>query len=191
MGKCKEGMEDFNSAISLAKDEPDPYLGRGVAYECQGKYEEAIQDYITANEKNIAISLTHSEDPVTYNNRANAEMKIKRYQEALDHYRKAYTLQPDYVFPKAGEALALYEMKEDALAVKKIRLLLLKYPEFADMHAALACLYSEQGDNTKAVKEWNIARQQDYRYTRWEWVTNIRKWPPRIVESYDKFLSTL
>lgn len=43
MGKCVEAVGDFDRAIELAPTEPDPNLGRGVARECLGKFEEAIQ----------------------------------------------------------------------------------------------------------------------------------------------------
>lgn len=43
MGKCTEALADFDRAIELAPEEPDPNLGRGVAWECLGKYAEAIE----------------------------------------------------------------------------------------------------------------------------------------------------
>lgn len=43
LGRCKEAFEDFNQAIRLAPDEPDPYLGRGVSEECLMRYEDAIK----------------------------------------------------------------------------------------------------------------------------------------------------
>lgn len=43
MGKCVEAVGDFDRAIELAPNEPDPNLGRGVARECLGKFAEAIE----------------------------------------------------------------------------------------------------------------------------------------------------
>ena len=42
-GRCAEALTDFNEAIALAPDDPDPYLGRGVAEECLKRYADAIQ----------------------------------------------------------------------------------------------------------------------------------------------------
>ena len=67
-----------------------------------------LQDYERANANNVA--LTGVEDPVTYNNRANAEAGLGRWEEALRDYQKASQMQRDYVFPKASAALVLYQM---------------------------------------------------------------------------------
>jgi len=161
MGLCKEAKEDFNRAIELAPNEPDPNLGRGVAEECLGEFEAALQDYADANRKNIA--LTGREDPVTYNNRANAEAGLGRWEEAVRDYKQAAKMQPGYVFPLASAALATYQVGDDAEAVKQMRLLLVKYPELVDMKAALAVIYWKQGDFAKAETAWYNVINEDPR----------------------------
>lgn len=52
----------------------------------------------------------HAPTQVTYNNRANAKAGMGRWQEALDDYRRASAMQPDYVFPKASAALVIYQL---------------------------------------------------------------------------------
>lgn len=106
-GKCSEAIEDFNKAIELAPNEPDPFLGRGVANECLQRYEAALEDYEKANQKNKLM--TGVEDPVTYNNKANALAGLGKYEEALQNYRQAAKMQKDYVFPLASAALMLYQ----------------------------------------------------------------------------------
>lgn len=161
MGLCKEAKEDFNRAIELAPNEPDPNLGRGVAEECLGEFEAALQDYADANRKNIA--LTGREDPVTYNNRANAEAGLGRWEEAVRDYKLAAKMQSGYVFPLASAALASYQLGDDAEAIKQMRLLLVKYPELVDMKAALAVIYWKQGDFAKAETAWYDVINQDPR----------------------------
>jgi len=160
-GLCKEAKEDFNRAIELAPNEPDPNLGRGVAEECLGEFEAALQDYADANRKNIA--LTGREDPVTYNNRANAEAGLGRWEEAVRDYKQAAKMQPGYVFPLASAALASYQLGDDAEAIKQMRLLLVKYPELVDMKAALAVIYWRQGDFAKAETAWYSVVNEDPR----------------------------
>lgn len=43
MGKCVEAVADFDKAIGLASQEPDPNLGRGVARECLGQFQQALE----------------------------------------------------------------------------------------------------------------------------------------------------
>lgn len=161
MGLCKEAKEDFNRAIELAPNEPDPNLGRGVAEECLGEFEAALGDYAEANKKNIA--LTGREDPVTYNNRANAEAGLGRWEDAVRDYKRAAKMQPGYVFPLASAALASYQIGDDAEAIKQMRLLLVKYPELVDMKAALAVIYWKQGDFAKAETAWYNVLNEDPR----------------------------
>jgi len=187
MGLCAEAKEDFDRAIALAPKEPDPNLGRGVAEECLGQYEAALQDYAEANRKNVA--LTGKEDPVTYNNRANAKAGLGRWEEAVKDYRQAAKMQPGYVFPLASAALASYQLGDDAEAIKQMRLLLVKYPQLVDMRAALAVIYWKEGDFSKAETAWYNAINEDPRYRRIEWVRTVRRWPPRMIEELDAFLN--
>jgi tetratricopeptide (TPR) repeat protein len=41
----QEALIDYNKAVELAPNFPDPYLNRGAALESLGKWEEAIADY--------------------------------------------------------------------------------------------------------------------------------------------------
>ena len=187
MGLCKEAVVDFSRAIALAPNEPDPNLGRGVAEECLGQYEAALADYEAANKKNVA--LTGREDAVTYNNRANAEAGLGQWENALRDYKQAAKMQPGYVFPLASAALTSYQLGDDANAVKQMRLLLVKYPELVDMRAALAVIQWKQGDFAQAETNWYNTINEDPRYRRLEWVRTVRRWPPRMVEELESFLT--
>lgn len=118
---------------------------------------------------------------------ANAEAGLGRYDEALRDYRKAAKMQPGYVFPQASAALMLYQLGQDAEAQKQMRLLLVKYPEFVDVRAALVVLYWKAGDFAKAETEWYAVVNEDPRYRRMQWVTETRRWPPRMLEGLQDF----
>lgn len=119
---------------------------------------------------------------------ANAEAGLGRYDEALRDYRQAAKMQPGYVFPLASAALMLYQLGEDAEAQKQMRLLLVKYPDFVDVRAALVVLYWKAGDYARAETEWYRVVNDDPRYRRMSWVTENRRWPPRMLEGLKNFL---
>lgn len=69
-----------------------------------------------------------------------------------------------------------------------MRLLLVKYPEFSDMRAALAVLYWKKGDFVKAEDSWYNVINEDPRYRKLQWVKENRRWPPRMIQELQNFL---
>mmetsp|Transcript_37289 Transcript_37289/g.47917 ORF Transcript_37289/g.47917 Transcript_37289/m.47917 type:complete len:331 (+) Transcript_37289:198-1190(+) len=187
IGRFSDAIEDFSRAMELAPMEPDPYLGRGVAFEGLGEYEKALKDYETANSKSVAMF--GREDPVTYNNRANAQAGLGRWKEVRENYQKAYLMERDYVFPRASEALVLYQLGEDEASLAAMRFLVKKYPTFPDMHAGLTAVYWATGKGALAESEWSAVLQQDSRYQDINWVRTIRRWPPKATDSLEQFLT--
>jgi len=186
-GNFAGGLSDFARAIELARDEPDPHLGSGVAYEGLGRFDLALQQYEEAQRKHVAKF--GREDPVVYNNIANARAGLGQWREAREGYLRAYTLARDYAFPRASEALVLYQLGEDdyqaTLTMEKVSR---KYPGFADMHAALAAACWAAGDVGRAESNWARLLKEDRRYTDMDWVRRYRRWPPRIADDLERFL---
>ena len=63
-----------------------------------------------------------------------------------------------------------------------------KYPNYPDGNAVLGLLIQDT-DNERAKKLWEDVLIQDSRYGDLDWITNIRRWPPKLVESFIKFNS--
>mmetsp|Transcript_8714 Transcript_8714/g.26199 ORF Transcript_8714/g.26199 Transcript_8714/m.26199 type:complete len:299 (-) Transcript_8714:195-1091(-) len=185
-GRFDEAIADFNKAIDLAPNEPDPYLGRGVAFEGLRKYEDALKDYETANEK--SRSRYGQEDPVTYNNRGNAYGGLGQWDKAVQLYQKAADMNRNYVFARANEALARYQIGDTEKSLSMMRFLVRKYPGFADIHAALAAAYWADGSVAASESEWSSAMKLDYRYKDIDWIRLNRRWPPRLVNDIENFL---
>ena len=162
-------------------------MGRGVANEGLRHYKEAISDYETANEK--SLKTYKLDDPVTWNNRANAYAGLEQWEKAVELYRKAADMAPrTYVFPRANQALAMWQVGRKQEGVKIMKDLVRKYPSFADMHCALTAAYWDQGKGDLAEDEWRKTMAIDVRYKKIDWVKNIRRWPPTIVASLSHFL---
>jgi tetratricopeptide (TPR) repeat protein len=180
--KIAEAIEDFNQAILLAPDQPDSYLNRGAALEAQGNFQAAIADY------NQVLAID-PQDPMAYNNRGNAEGGLGNWQQALTDFQKASEIAPNFAFARANTALALYETGKKAEAIKTMRDLVRKYPMFPDMRAALTAVLWSEGHQGEAESNWVAAVAIDNRYQDLDWVKTIRRWPPQMITSLDKFLN--
>ncbi|MGB3405680.1 MAG: tetratricopeptide repeat protein [Microcoleaceae cyanobacterium] len=180
--KLAEAVSDYNQAIELAPTSPDPYLNRGVAYEALQQWDQAIADY------NYVLELTPN-DAIAYNNRGNAEAGLGHWKSAIADYQKATEIQPAYAFARANYALALYQDGQEKKAIKTLKNIVRKYPNFAETRAALtACLW-QAGLLGEAESNWVAAIGLDSRYKDLNWVANVRRWPPKMLEALDQFIN--
>ncbi|NJS41766.1 tetratricopeptide repeat protein [Candidatus Gracilibacteria bacterium] len=178
--KLQAAISDYEKAIELAPEAPDPYLNRGTALEGLGRWSEAIADY------NRVLELD-PKDPAAYNNRGNAEAGLGEWGSAISDYEKAFELAPEYAFARANHALALYQNGQTEAAIRNMKNIVRRYPKFADMRAALsACLWAA-GQRGEAESNWVAAVGLDERYKDIDWVKNIRRWPPVAISALDKF----
>ncbi len=180
--KLEEAIADFDRSIELAPNYPDPYLNRGIAYEGQQLWSQAVADY------NRVIEIDPS-DPVAYNNRGNAIAGQQRWEEALKDYQQAISIAPDFAIARGNAALVTYQIGARSEAVRQMRNLVRKYPMFSDMRAALAAVLWVDGKQGEAESNWVAAVGLDNRYQNIDWVQNIRRWPPTMVEALNKFLT--
>jgi tetratricopeptide (TPR) repeat protein len=180
--KLDAALSDYDRAIEIAPDLPDAYLNRGTVYEALGRWDDAIADY------NRILDIA-PEEAAAYNNRGNAKAGLGRWQEALADYAKARELTPNFALARANYALALYQTEQTAPAVSEMRKLVRRYPQFADMRAALTAVLWATGKRGEAESNWVATYGLDRRYGDLEWVANVRRWPPRMVEALENFLN--
>ena len=182
--KLEAALADYNQAVDLAPQAPDPYLNRGTALEGLGRWQEALADY-------QQVLQIDPEDPAAFNNRGNAEAGLGQWQAALQDYAHAIELAPDYSFAQANYALTLYQVGQTDAGIQAMRGLVKRYPKFPDMRAALSVALFEQGRAGEAQSHWVAAVGLDPRYGDSDWVTTIRRWPPRMIDQLNHFLGDL
>lgn len=180
--KLDEALADYEQAIALAPDAPDPYLNRGATLENMGRWEAAIADY------NRVLDLD-PEDAAAYNNRGNAQGGLGNWGNALEDFKRAADLGGEFVIARENYALALYQTGENKEAVRQLRNLVRKYPRFADARAALTAVLWELGDQGEAESQWVSVVGLDRRYKDISWVRDVRRWPPLVTEGLDHFLT--
>lgn len=180
--KLTEAIADFNHSIEIAPEYPDAYLNRGIAFEGKKLWTEAIADY------NHVLGII-PQDPVALNNRANAKAGQQKWQSALEDYQEAANIAPDFPMARGNASLVLYQIGDRSQAIRNMRNLVRKYPMYSDMRAALAAALWVDGQQGEAESNWVAAVGLDNRYQDLEWIENIRRWPPLMVEALERFLS--
>jgi hypothetical protein len=65
--------------------------------------------------------------------------------------------------------------------------LVAQFPDFPDGLAALAVMHFDKGDSALSKELWEQALEGDSRYLDVDWVQNIRRWPPKLVDSLISF----
>jgi len=180
--KIEGAINDYNHAIVLAPNQPDPYLNRGIAYEIVQDWERAIEDYNQVLELN-------PDDAMAYNNRGNAKAGRGDYEGAITDYEKASSLNPDFAIARSNAALSHYQVGDEQEALDETRKLVRKYPNFPDVRAALTAMLWAERQEGEAESNWVAVMGSDARYRDVEWLEKVRRWPPRMVEAIDNFLS--
>ena len=174
-------LADYDQAVALAPDQPDPYLNRGAALERLERWDDAIADYSRVLDIN-------PDDAAAYNNRGNAKAGLGNWDAALEDYQQAVALDPKFAFARVNAALANYQLGHVEDAIREFRNLTRRYPNFADARAALTAALWAHGQPGEAESNWVAVIGLDSRYKNLDWVAQVRRWPPAMVAALDRFL---
>ncbi|WP_204141650.1 tetratricopeptide repeat protein [Halomicronema sp. CCY15110] len=177
-----EAIADYTQAIALAPDEPDSYLNRGAAYEMQQEWEAAIADY------NYVLEIDPQEAGAL-NNRGNAEAGLGDWEAAIADYKTAADLDPNFALARVNQGLAFYQVDRSDEALKVLRGVVRKYPNFPDARAALTAGLWASNKRGEAESQWVAVEGLDSRYKDVDWVRNIRRWPPKMADALEQFLT--
>lgn len=191
-GNFDKAINLFDESLSMDGSVADVYIARGIAYEKVGRWNDAISDYREANAIYKRKNMFSRDDPVAISNIANAETGLDKWNDALKDFTYSASLKPDYLAPQIGRAFALYQLDKKDEALIYFRSLVAKYPSFADGNAALAVMLYEKGESKDIVMEaWEEALEADSRYLDVDWVRDIRRWPPKLVDTLITFKSQI
>jgi len=179
-GRLEDALRDYNAAIERCPWSADPVLNRGVTLETLDRYPEAKRDY----EAVLAVS---PDDAAAWNNLGNVNAASLDWEGALQCYSKAAELAPQFSFAAANRTLVLFELGKKEQAIREMRALLRRYPEFPDVRAALTAALWNVGKEGDAETNWS--RVSDTRYKDIAWVVYERRWPPALVRSLSSFLN--
>jgi len=182
LGDPQGSIRDQTQAIEISPEDLDPYLNRGIAEEALQLWEEARNDYRYVLKKN-------PNDVSALYNLGNVMGSMENWSEAKRLFSQAASSNNAIAMVRSSEALAIYQLGDLELAEKKIRILIRKYPLFADARAALSALLWRKGFTGEAESNWAAAAGLDIRYRDKDWLLNIRRWPPIPTNDLIAFLS--
>jgi len=182
LGDPKGAIRDQTMAIEISPEDLDPYLNRGIAEEALKNWEDASKDYEYILKKN-------PKDVSALYNLGNVMGSMDNWIEAKKLFSQASSSNNAIAMARSSEALAIYQLGDLELAEKKIRILIRKYPLFADARAALTALLFCKGFSGEAESNWAAVAGLDIRYREKDWLLNIRRWPPKPTNDLIAFLS--
>ena len=182
LGDPQGAIRDQTKAIEISPEDLDPYLNRGIAKEALQLWEEASIDY------NYVLKKNPNNVSALYN-LGNVMGSMDNWIEAKRLFSKAASSNNAIAMARSSEALAIYQLDDLELAEKKIRILIRKYPLFADARAALSALLWRKGFTGEAESNWAAAAGLDIRYREKNWLLNIRRWPPKPANDLIAFLA--
>ncbi len=182
LGDPQGAIKDQTMAIKISPEDLDPYLNRGIAEEALQLWEDASQDYQYVLEKN-------PKDVSALYNLGNVMGSLDNWSEAKKFFSQAASSNNAIAMSRSSEALAIYQLGDLELAENKIRILIGKYPLFADARAALSALLWRKGFSGEAESNWAAAAGLDIRYRDKDWLLNIRRWPPIPTNDLIAFLA--
>ena len=182
LGDPKGAIIDQTKAIEISPEDLDPYLNRGIAEEALQRWEEASEDY-------KYVLKSNPNDVSALYNLGNVMGSMDNWIEAKKLFAQAASSNNAIAMARSSEALAIYQLGDIELAEKKIRILIRKYPLFADARAALSALLWRKGFSGEAESNWAAAAGLDIRYREKDWLLNIRRWPPKPTNDLIAFLA--
>tara|TARA_Y100001968_G_scaffold250449_1_gene235508 strand:+ start:126 stop:902 length:777 start_codon:yes stop_codon:yes gene_type:complete len=179
LGDPHGAIKDQTMAIQISPEDLDPYLNRGIAEEALQRWDDASKDYQYILKKN-------PKDVSALYNLGNVMGSMDNWIEAKNYFSKAASL--NNAMARSSEALAIYQLGDLELAERKIRILIRKYPLFADGRAALSAILWCKGFQGEAESNWAAAAGLDIRYREKDWLLNVRRWPPKPTNDLIAFL---
>ncbi len=140
----------WTDTVEKSPDSPPAHNNLGIVYSKQGRFDEAIKEYITAIKLN-------PDSPEPHNDLGNIYSKLDRFDEAVKEYTIALKLKPNHAeaHNNIGNAYAIQGKLDEA--IKEYLIVLKLTPEDAETHNNLANAYSEMRELNKAIEHYQIA----------------------------------
>ncbi len=182
IGDLEGSINDQDQAINLNPSELDPYINRGIAEEALGLWLLAKKDYL------FVLSKDRDNFSALYNF-ANVEGSLSNWMQAKELFSKAAMFNPGFAMARSSMALADYQLGNLDDSEKELIKLIRRYPNFADARAALTALSWSKGFSGQAESNWISVTELDPRYSDEEWLTKIRRWPPKPTKDLMNFIA--
>lgn len=160
-GYWKNGMELFNRALDVTKNNYLAHNNLGLALFAKGRTEEAITHY------NEALNIKHGgpDHILVYNNRGIAYSRLGLYQKALDDLNTAIGLKPDYADAYSNRGIVYSRLNCHQLALEDFNKAVQLNPDFADLYNNRGVAYAKLGNYQSAIDNFSKAIELNPHYS--------------------------
>jgi Flp pilus assembly protein TadD len=146
-GNVRGAAFQFRKALSMTPCFTDASLCLGHCLCLLGKYDNALEVYDQA--------LQHSLDSAAvWNNRGNAFLELRRYDDAAESYSRALMLAPDFHDTRVALATCFQALGQNAEAQSACETVLKADPHHAEAHWNRALLLLLNGDYRQGWREY-------------------------------------
>jgi len=140
----------WGDVVRKSPYKPRPHNNLGVAYQEQGRLDDAVKEY------QAAINLTPDYVDAYYN-LGLVYRTQGRLDDAVREYQKAINLKPDLAEPHCSLGLVYRTQGRLDDAVKEYQTAIKLRPDYADAHNNLGLVYRTQGRLDDAIREYQTA----------------------------------
>ncbi|HBO84428.1 MAG: hypothetical protein A2073_07640 [Deltaproteobacteria bacterium GWC2_42_11] len=166
-GKLDEAIKFFEKAVGINPRYTEAALNLAVAYNETGEFEKANEVYgsakSAARESQVSyldsyvkakLANMHSEIGAIY-------QEMGFYMEAVDEYKKALLLKPEFVDIKTRLGITYRDTGDFKSAIREFEEVLRIKPGYAPARLNKGVTYFSMGDLENARKEWNRILKQN------------------------------
>jgi len=150
-GRFVQAVEHYRETLNLDPKYTEAHNAMGAAYLEMGKWDEAIKEFDT-----VLRDILYLTPFYVLNNMGWAYYKKGDRQKAIECYKKALAMKPDFGLAYYNMGLAYKEGKQTSEAIAAFRSAVTQVPNFLDAHFQLGILYFDTGrreDARKAFEE--------------------------------------
>jgi len=167
-GEFAKAIKSFETALELNDNYVEAKFHLAVAYSEIGEYDKAQELYDAARKIDRGLGDERIPDPLVRAKIANMHADIgdiyeslALYNDAINEYKKALNLRPEFPDIRARMAKAQFESGQKEEAVHQLATVKASRPDFLKARLSLGiCLYS-MGKIERAVEEWNEILEQN------------------------------
>uniref|UniRef100_A0A7C4U657 Tetratricopeptide repeat protein n=1 Tax=candidate division WOR-3 bacterium TaxID=2052148 RepID=A0A7C4U657_UNCW3 len=169
LGRYDEAVKSFLKSIEINPRYIEAHVNLGLTYSLMGKIEEAEREFAIVEELEVSRSKTDKE--IGFSAKAKIAnlhkdigllyLEIKMYDEAIDEFRKALRLTPDFPDISFYLAKALSEKGDIDSSIKLLETLTKEKPDFISAYLLLGRCYYKIGDKKKAKEIWEEGHKID------------------------------
>ncbi len=164
-GQPEAALEEFDRALALNPSYVEAHLNRAITLNDLGRYEEAREAFRQAWDRDHSAGRPFSRSVSA--RLANMHMELGdlyadlgSYVPAVEQYRSAASLRPDFLDIRTKLARAYMERGQFEAAKEELSNVLADNPEYVEARVSLGLVNYRAGDYDSAATQWRVCLRQ-------------------------------